>query len=178
VRTQAGLPPASEMAMTKTPDAALLDAAKNCRLAEGLDAEQATVLAGLMTLESLAPRQVLAREGETDQRLYAVVEGSLNIVKHVGTPDETLLATLKTGDLAHELGFLDGAPRHASLLADSAARVLVLDRDKLESLIDTHPRILYRVMCAIARNVHRVQTAMAVQATELTNYIVKQHGRY
>jgi hypothetical protein len=33
-------------------------------------------------------------------------------------------------------------------------------------------------MCAIARNVHRVQTRMALQATELTNYIVKQHGRY
>jgi CRP/FNR family cyclic AMP-dependent transcriptional regulator len=165
------------MAMN-TPASALYDAVKASRLAEGLSPEQAAVLAGLMSLAPLTPAQVLAREGEVDNRLYAVVEGSLDIVKHLGTPDETLLVTLKPGDLAHELGFLDGAPRHASLLAPGAARVLVLEREALETLIETDPRVLYRVMCAIARNVHRVQTAMAVQATELTNYIVKQHGRY
>ena len=41
------------------------------------------------------------------------------VVRHLGTPDETVLATLYAGDLAHELGFLDGMPRHASLVATS-----------------------------------------------------------
>ena len=93
-------------------------------------------------------------------------------------PDETLVVTLNAGDFAHELGFLDGAERYASLLAATAGQVLVLEREKLESLIDNHPRILYAVMCAIVRTVHRVQTRLAMQASELTNYIVKQHGRY
>jgi len=57
-------------------------------------------------------------------------------------------------------------------------QVLVLEREWLESLIDSHPRILYGVMCAIVRTVHRVQTRLSMQASELTNYIVKQHGRY
>lgn len=55
--------------------------------------------------------------------------------------------------------------------------VAAREREQLESLIDTHPRILYAVMCAIVRTVHRVQTRLSVQAGELTNYIVKQHGR-
>jgi len=160
------------------PAASLLEAVRASRLAEGLSDGEINILAGLLRLESVEAKQVLAREGSVDNRLYAVVEGSLVIVKHEGTPDETRLATLKPGDFAHELGFLDGAPRHASLLAESAARVLVLEREKLETLIDTHPWILYRVMCAIVRTVHRVQTRLAMQATELTNYIVKQHGRY
>lgn len=161
-----------------TPAAALLEAVRACRLAEELSADESAVLAGLMSLEAVQPNQVLAREGSVDNRLYAVVEGSLNIVKHLGTPDETLIVTLQAGNLAHELGFLDGAARYASLLGGSAARVLVLEREKLETLIDTHPRILYRVMCAIVRTVHGVQTKLAMQANELTNYIVKQHGRY
>jgi CRP-like cAMP-binding protein len=136
------------------------------------------VLAGLVSLESFQPKQVLASEGTSDNRLYVVVEGSLGVVKHRGTPDETLLATLKPGDFAHELGFLDGAQRYASLVALNEVRVLVLERERLESLIDTQPRILYRVMCAIVRTVHRIQTRLSVQATELTNYITKQHGRY
>ena len=161
-----------------TPAPALYEAVKASRLAEGLSSEQVTVLAGLLTLEPVQAQQVLAREGNADNRLYVIVQGSLAIVKHMGTPDETTLVTLNTGDFAHELGFLDGAQRYASLLAASAGQVLVLEREKLESLIDTHPRILYGVMCAIVRTVHRVQTRLSMQATELTNYIVKQHGRY
>lgn len=161
-----------------TPAPALYDAVKASRLAEGLTAEQVSVLAGLLKLESVQPKQVLAREGDSDNRLYVIVQGSLAIVKHVATPDETTLVTLNAGDFAHELGFLDGAPRYASLLAVSAGQVLLLEREKLESLIETHPRILYSVMCAIVRTVHRAQTRLAMQASELTNYIVKQHGRY
>jgi CRP-like cAMP-binding protein len=161
-----------------SPAPVLHEAVRTCRLAEGLDAAQTSVLAGLMRLEPVQPQQVLAPEGSADNRLYAIVSGSLAIVKHMGTPDETVLVALNAGDLAHELGFLDGAPRHASLQATAAGWVLVLERERLESLIDAHPRILYAVMCAIVRNVHRVQKAMAMQATELANYISKQHGRY
>ena len=168
---------ASEIAMT-TPDPALYEAVRASRLAQDLTPEQTAVLATLVSLSSVRATDVLAREGTTDNHLYVVVDGSLGVVKHLGTEDETLIATLHAGDFAHELGFLDGAERYASLVAASDARVLVLERAKLESLIDSHPRILYRVMCAIVRTVHRVQTRLSMQASELTNYIVKQHGRY
>ncbi len=170
-------PNASETPMTPT-DQQLYEAARACPLAKEMTDEQTAVLAGLLGLESFQAKQVLAREGTTDNHLYVVVAGSLGVIKHLGTPDETLLATLNSGDFAHELGFLDGAERYASLIASTDARVLVLEREKLESLIDTHPRILYAVMCAIVRTVHRVQTRLSMQASELTNYIFKQHGRY
>lgn len=156
----------------------LQEAVQASPLSVGLDASQQAVLATRLRLESAQAGQVLAEEGQVDSRLFVIVQGALSIVKHRGTPDETVLATLKPGDFAHELGFLDGAPRHASLVAASDGQVLVLEREHLESLIDTHPRILYAVMCAIVRTVHRVQTRLSVQASELTNYIVKQHGRY
>ena len=161
-----------------TPALVLHDVVKASRLAEGLSDEQVGVLASVLSLESVQPQQVLAREGDTDNRLYAIVQGSLAIVKHAGTPDETTLVMLGVGDFAHELGFLDGAQRYASLTAVGPGQVLVLERQGLESLIDTHPRILYSVMCAIVRTVHRVQARLSMQASELTNYIVKQHGRY
>jgi len=161
-----------------TPAPALHEAVRSSRLAAELSPDETAVLAGQLTLETYRAGQLLATEGTTDNHLYVVVDGSLGVVKHRGTPDETLLATLTTGDFAHELGFLDGAERYASLVALTDARALVLEREKLESLIETHPRILYKVMCAIVRTVHRVQTRLSMQAMELTNYIVKQHGRY
>ncbi len=160
------------------PESALDDIVRASPLGRGLSPEQVTVLAGLVALRRYEPREVLAREGTVDDRLVVVVDGALDVVKHLGTPNESTLTTLHAGDLAHELGFLDGTPRYTTLVATSAARVLVLERGRLESLIETHPRILYAVMCAIVRTVHSVQTRLSVQATELLNYVVKQHGRY
>jgi CRP-like cAMP-binding protein len=161
-----------------TSDTDLYDAVRACPLAEDLDPAQTALLAGLLVLESVQAGQVLAHEATTDTRLYIVVDGSLSVIRSLGTAQETLIATLTTGDFAHELGFLDGSVRYASLVAETDSRVLVLERDKLESLIERQPQTLYRVMCAIVRAVHRVQTRLAMQTSELTNYIFKQHGRY
>jgi len=156
----------------------LYDAVRACPLAAELTPEQIEVLASLVNMESHQPKEVLANEGTSGNRLYMIVEGSLGVVKHRDKPDETLLTTLVSGDFAHELGFLDGAERYASLVALTKVRVLVLEREKLETLIVSQPLVLYRVMCAIVRTVHRIQTRLSVQTNELTNYITKQHGRY
>ena len=156
----------------------LLEALRSSPIAAELSPEESQVLARLVKLRACEPREVLGREGKVDDRLVIVVDGALAVVRHIDTPGETLLTALRPGDFAHELGFLDGTPRFASLLATEPSRVLELRRDALESLIDTHPRVLYAVMRAIARAVHRVQTRLSVQASELVNYVVKQHGRY
>lgn len=161
---------------TAAPD--LIQATRHCRLADGLSDAHVAVLAGVLRLQTCQPGDVLAHEGAVDNHLYVIVDGTLAIVKHLGQADEETLVTLKAGDFVHELGFLDSRERYASLRAAGAAHVLVLERERLESLIDTQPRLLYAVMRAILRTGHSVQTRMAVQAAELTNYIVKQHGRY
>jgi len=53
-----------------------------------------------------------------------------------------------------------------------------LQRQALESLVDKHPMLLYRVMRGIVRSVHRILRRMNFEYVELTNYITKQHGRY
>jgi len=159
-------------------DPALLEAVRGCRLAAELTPEQTARLASLMEMHVLPAGHLLALEGTGDQRLYVLLHGTLSVVKARGQPEENVLATLVAGDLAHELGFVDGAPRYASLVAASEARVLVLERDRLESLLDSEPRIVWRVMCAIVRAVHQVQRRLALQAAELAHYVYKTHGRY
>ena len=156
----------------------LHDAVRTSALGAGLSQQQVEVLAGLVRRETFNPGEVIAHEGAVDDRLVLVVDGTLDIVRHRGTPGETVLATLRAGDLGHELGFLDGTPRFASLIASSPAHVLLLERGRLETLIEREPRTLYAVMRAIVRATHALQTRLSMQAVELTNYVVKQHGRY
>ena len=149
-------------------DLAVVEALRASPIACGLTAEQSQVLAGLVNLRSWQRGDVLAQEGAIDDRMLIIVDGSIAVVKHRGTANESLLVTLRAGELA----------RNASLVAAEPTRVLDLTRRALESLIDSQPRILYVVMCAIVRAAHRVQARLSGQAVELMNYVFKQHGRY
>ena len=147
-------------------------------LATSLSADQVAVLATVVRLATFKSGDVLAREGAPDNHLYVVVDGQLGVMAQQGTAQENPIATLGPGDFAHELGFLDGTPRYATLVAGSDATVLVLEREGLEQLVDRDPRVAYGVMRAIVRAAHRNQTRLAVQGAELSNYVFKQHGRY
>jgi len=88
------------------------------------------------------------------------------------------LNVLTKGDLVGELAFMDGRPHYAALKAMGPTRVLSLSREDLERMLDTHPRIVYRVMRSIFRVVHTILHRMGAQQSELTNYIYKLHGKY
>jgi CRP/FNR family cyclic AMP-dependent transcriptional regulator len=159
-------------------DQALLEALRGSRLGAELSSEQAGILAGHLAFRDLAPGEVLVGEGTSDDHLYVIVRGSLGVIRNAGTPSQVTLLTLTSGDLVGELSFLDETPHYASLVAVGATRVFGLERGKLESLLATHPEIVYRVMRAIVRTVHEIQRRISMQTTELTNYIYKQHGKY
>ena len=56
--------------------------------------------------------------------------------------------------------------------------LLRLERSALESLLDQDRDLVYKVMRAIVRNVHRILRNMNFQQVELTRYIVRQNECY
>ena len=154
------------------------DALRSTKLAAELSDDQCRVLAGLLALRDLKQGETLAREGTVDNHLYVILRGTLGVIKNAGTDHEVTINTLSAGDFAGELGFMDGTELYASKVALGDTEVLGLEREKLETLLTTHPVIVYRVMRAIIRVVHQIQRRLAMQQAELSNYIYKQHGRY
>jgi CRP/FNR family cyclic AMP-dependent transcriptional regulator len=159
-------------------NAAAVDALRSTRLAFELSDEQCRVLADLVTLRDLAQGEMLAAESTVDNHLYVVLRGTLAVIKNAGTEHAVTINTLSPGDFTGEMGFMDGTELYASKVALADARVLGLEREKLESLLTTHPEVVYRVMRAIIRVVHQIQRRLSMQQVELSNYIYKQHGRY
>ncbi len=159
-------------------DQPMFDALRPSKLAAELADEQCHRLAAAMELRDLKEGEVLVKEGDDDHHFYLIVSGKLGVVKGAGTPEKVTLNTLASGDFAGELSWLDGSRRYASLVALAETRVLGLEREKLEALLDVEPVVVYRVMRAIVRAVHQIQRQLYMQQNELTNYIYKQHGRY
>ena len=136
------------------------------------------MLAERVAVRDLADGEVLVREGAADDHLYVVAAGIVGVVKYIDTDTRLTVATLGVGDLAGEMGFVDGTKLSKLARRAGHARVLGLARERLESLIATHPAIVYHVMRAVIRTVHATQRRLSHQAVELSNYIYKQHGRY
>ncbi len=148
-------------------------------LAEGLSEEQRRTLATVIETRELADGEILITEGYTDNCLYVLNSGKLEVTRKVAGGGEWItLAILREGDIAGELGFIDGTIHSATLRAVGKAKVFSLSRDALESLIDTHPRLVYEMMRTIIREVHKILMRMNQQYVEMNNYITKQHGRY
>ena len=113
-----------------------------------------------------------------DNQLHVLIDGHLAVTRQVAEGEWLTLHVLKSGELAGELGFIDGQPHSATLRAMGPTRIFSLEREKFETLINTHPALMYRIMRAIVRGVHVTLRRMNAQQIELTNYITKEHGRY
>jgi CRP-like cAMP-binding protein len=70
------------------------------------------------------------------------------------------------------------APRRATLTAEGDTTVYTLDPNDFEGLLESHPRIVYKVMRGLFRLTHMNLMRMNVETQELSNYIHKSGGRY
>jgi CRP-like cAMP-binding protein len=158
-------------------DTSKLELVRNCALAVELTGDQCGVLAEVMAVRDLADEEILVKQGAGDSRLYVVVSGALAVARE-SDGEWANLHVLTKGDLANELGFMDGLSHYAALRAAGPTRVLSLEREKLESLLGRDPVIVYRVMRAVFRVVHVILNRLAMHSSELSNYIFKVHGKY
>jgi CRP/FNR family cyclic AMP-dependent transcriptional regulator len=148
------------------------------RLGFELSDSEATKLASLMQARELRGGDYLIVEGTTDDSLYVVVEGNLEVVKRTAADGVASIAIVREGQLAGELSFLDSSVHTVGLRALSDTKVLGLAREDFEKIIDGDPQLVYKVMRAVARSAHRIMHQMNHEFIELSNYIFKQHGRY
>ncbi|MGA8613489.1 MAG: SpoIIE family protein phosphatase [Xanthobacteraceae bacterium] len=88
----------------------------------------------------LRPGDILIRQGDSSDCAYLVLEGELEIRVDT-TYGEVPLARVSAGALIGEIGVFAQLPRTATIRAESAARVLRLDRTHLLGASDTDPEL-------------------------------------
>ena len=159
------------------PAKATIEFVRQSKIGTELTGEQCVVLSGLVEVSEYVGGDVLVEEGAIDDKLRVVLAGALAAAKR-NDEEWVRLNVLTAGDLAGELAFLDSRPRYAALVALGPTKVFSLQRVKLESLLDSHPLIVYRVMRGITRFAHQVLHRSGAQLTELTSYIYKTRAKY
>jgi CRP-like cAMP-binding protein len=142
-----------------------------------LDEEEASILATQMGLVNLTNGELLVSEGEQRRTLFLLAEGRLCVCKTVGGVEESLYR-MRPGECAGTRAFVDGSARKAALRSEDDSSVLTLEPEDFQALVESHPRLVYKVMRAIFRITHTNLMRVNLERSELTNYMLKTGGRY
>ena len=161
--------------MSNTADYQLV---RNSSVGAELHEDEAKTLAAILGVRQLKDGELLVSEGGAEQTLFILASGKLAVISSATEGKESQVYTMKVGECAGTRAFVDRAPRKATLRAIGNATVYTLTPDAFESVLDTNPRLAYKVMRALFRVTHTNLMRMNQESQELANYIHKSHGRY
>ncbi|MCC6544885.1 MAG: cyclic nucleotide-binding domain-containing protein [Nitrospirae bacterium] len=111
------------------------------------------------------------KEGDDGQSLYIIKKGEVKACKTSPEGDLLTLMLHKDGDIFGEMAFLDGKPRSATIVAIADTMTYILDKDDFETLIDNHPRLMYKILRNIVFHIHTIVRGMNSRYLEMINYM-------
>ncbi|MDP2272632.1 MAG: cyclic nucleotide-binding domain-containing protein [Archangium sp.] len=99
-------------------------------------AEFLAVLNGAMEARAFSAGETIVTEGEPGDAMYAIAQGSVVVLRQAQQ-----VATMQEGDFFGEMALLSGAPRLATVMAQTDVVTLAFPRDAMGGLIAKHPGV-------------------------------------
>ena len=159
----------------------IIDTLRASTVTEELSDAEVEILAQLCELRDYKAGDVITQPTDAkNDNLFILAHGDIEVKILSTGEDPTTIHVLKPGDLAGIITFVGGpASAHsATLYSVGTTKLISLERTRFETLINSHPMIVYKVMRGVVRNVHGIVRRINVQSNELSNYIYRTHGRY
>jgi len=127
---------------------------ENDWLFDDFSARELEQLAGAMIERPMYSGEVLVLEEERPDRLFIVIEGSVEVSRQAEDGDR-VLALLGPGAMFGLVALLDRGRRAATCVARSAGRVAEMPRDSFDLLYKSNAPLADKFQYAIARQLAR-----------------------
>ncbi|KUN67988.1 FAD-dependent oxidoreductase [Streptomyces griseorubiginosus] len=134
-------PPGEEPMPEKADEAAFWETPDLYGAYPRLTEDQTARLAEHGQRRTMAPDDVLIREGEPCEAFFVVLSGTVAVVENHGTPEEHVLRVHGPGRFIGELGLLHGQVAFYTAVAREPGEVLVVSLDRLRHLVSQDPTI-------------------------------------
>lgn len=119
-------------------------------LLRGLNEVERGLVLQSMSWREHAPGDALVRVGEPGDELVMLLEGNASVVLARDGASPVRLSGLRGGTTVGEVGFLEQAPRSATVLAETLVRVRVMTRATFDTLAEQHPQLVQRLLTNMA----------------------------
>lgn len=136
-----------------------------------LNDEDLNIVSKVLKEKDFKSGTTIFREGEDGQSLYIIKRGEVKACKATPEGDLLTLALHKDGEIFGEMSFLDGRPRSATIVAITDTKVFVLEKEEFETLVDRHPRLIYKMLKNIVFSIHAIVRGMNSRYLEMINYM-------
>ena len=100
---------------------------------------------------------VLTHEGRHEGYFFVVIEGTIRIERGGRT-----INTMGPGDFLGEIALLDGGPRTATAVAETACRLLSLMPEQFHQLLEDMPTVQTAVLKSVAEHLRKVDNETAI----------------
>lgn len=143
-------------------------ALKNIYVFENLSAEQLRLVASACEDVGTRADEIIFREGDATERLYLIMVGSVKVLKEMGHPSQRTIATLTAGDFFGEMSLFDGEPHSATICASEECTLLMIRKERLESIIELYPEIALNIINVFSRRLRYAnEQSSAAKDTQL-----------
>ncbi len=137
----------------------VIDELRSAPLFAHLPDEDLGRLAAMAEPMTLAPGDLLLREGDPGDALYVVVSGELDVTKKSGST-EISLNRVGAGTIQGEMSAIEGRPRSASVRAISDVEVLRIPRGALLHVFAAAPESAFAVLRVVLDRLRSTQSLL------------------
>jgi CRP-like cAMP-binding protein len=105
-----------------------------------------------VSLRSFPATTVLFRRGDIGDYLFFVVEGMVDICLESADAKQKIIATFDRGSSVGEMSIVEDYPRSADIIVREPSELLILTRNRFESICQENPQIGIKFFRGIIKN--------------------------
>jgi len=117
-------------------------------------------IAGICTERTFKPAEYLMKQGEDGIGLIIILSGKVRIEKTNASGASVELAENGPGDIMGEMTVFDGAPRSASVVAESETTCLVLASWEFNAFLKAHPEVALELLPIVVKRFRETNDAL------------------
>ena len=130
-------------------------------------------------VRTYGPGEVVFREGDQGAEMYLIVEGEVEIRKGTSGSAAKTLVSLHKGDLFGEMALIDHKLRSASAVTSSDTKLLALNAQLFDSMIEQNPDFSRKMIRILAKRVRSTnQIIQTVLSSNRENQIMRGIAEY
>jgi len=125
------------------------------QLFEACSSRQLRAIARIAEVQEVAAGAVLAQAGDPGDRFFVIVNGAARIEV---SPQKQ--SRISPGEFFGEMSLVDGEPRSATVVADTAMRLLIIHRRDFMTLLGEVPGLTERILITLCQRVRNAEKAL------------------
>lgn len=139
-------------------------------------AEEIANLYERLTIIAFPAGQVLFREGNLDDRFYILLDGQVEVVKELGSPDERILGIRDCINLLGEMSlFTQDGCHTASVRSLTPLRLIKMTRTELDEMLHRHPEFAYEIIRLLSKRLDESENITIFDLKEKNQRLIEAY---